>query len=85
MSSFLPGNKLNESKKPILALLCVFLHIFLVLLHLVIFALGISGVEHHLVTSESGAWMTALSASTQAFYAVRASRPFEFNPINLQS
>jgi hypothetical protein len=47
------------------------MHGFLVLLHLVLLGLSISGVEHRLVTSENGAWMPPLGASTQAFYAVR--------------
>lgn len=47
------------------------MHGFLVLLHLVLLALSISAVEHRLVTSENGAWMSVLGASTQAFYAVR--------------
>ncbi|KAG2123223.1 hypothetical protein DEU56DRAFT_917533 [Suillus clintonianus] len=46
------------------------MHGFLVLLHLVLIALSISGVEHHLVTSENGAWIPVLGASTQAFYAL---------------
>lgn len=46
------------------------MHGFLVLLHLVLLALSISGVEHRLVTSENGAWMPALGALTQAFYAL---------------
>ncbi|KAG1718013.1 uncharacterized protein EDB91DRAFT_1019363, partial [Suillus paluster] len=41
--------------------LCTFMHIFLVLLHLILLALSISGVEHRLVTSEDGTWMTVLS------------------------
>jgi hypothetical protein len=47
------------------------MHGSLVLLHLVLLALSISGVEHRLVTSENGAWMPPLGASTEAFYAVR--------------
>ncbi|KAG1896824.1 uncharacterized protein F5891DRAFT_1192717 [Suillus fuscotomentosus] len=46
------------------------MHGFLVLLHLVLLALSISAVEHRLVTSENGAWMSVLGASTQAFYAL---------------
>ncbi|KAG0696627.1 hypothetical protein DFH29DRAFT_950273 [Suillus ampliporus] len=44
-----------------LLFICAFLHTFLVLLHLVLLALSISG---------NGVWMTVLSASTQAFYAL---------------
>jgi hypothetical protein len=47
------------------------MHGFLVLLHLVLLALSISGVEYHLITTENGAWMPLLGASTEAFYAVR--------------
>ncbi|KAG2123225.1 hypothetical protein DEU56DRAFT_925103 [Suillus clintonianus] len=60
----------SKSTKSGSVFLCVFMHVFLVLLHLVLVALSISGVEHHLVTSENGARNPVLSASTQAFYAL---------------
>jgi len=70
-SSVLSTNNPNKSMKPLSYFICVFLHIFLVLLHLVLLALSVSDIEHRLVTSESGVWMTMLSVSAQAFYAVR--------------
>lgn len=71
LNSSLSTQKLHKSTKSVSAFLCVFMHGFLVLLHLVLLALSISAVEHRLVTSENGAWMSVLGASTQAFYAVR--------------
>lgn len=61
---------LHKSTKLISAFLCVFMHGFLVLLHLALLALSISAVEHHFVTSENDAWMSVLGASTQAFYTL---------------
>ncbi|KAG1729351.1 uncharacterized protein EDB91DRAFT_814894 [Suillus paluster] len=63
----------EESVRPPLAILCALLHITLVLLHVVILALNISGIEHRLVvpiTSGNEIWVTILSASSQAFYAI---------------
>jgi hypothetical protein len=77
-------DKSNKAIKPVSSFLCVFLHIFLVLLHLILLALHVSGVEHRLTTSESGEWMTVLSASTQAFYAVRVALLFKLDsPLTL--
>lgn len=71
--------------KPPSYFICVFLHIFLVLLHLVLLALSVSDIEHRLVTSESDVWMTMLSASTQAFYAVSQLALFELDSIGIDS
>lgn len=69
-NSSLSTQKSHMSTKSVSVFLCMFMHGFLVLLHLVLLALSISGVEHRLVTSENGAWMPPLGASTQAFYAL---------------
>ncbi|KAG2047613.1 hypothetical protein BDR06DRAFT_976594 [Suillus hirtellus] len=63
----------QKSGKPVLAILCTLLHIILVLLHVVILVLNISGIEHRLVvplTSGNEIWVTILSTSSQAFYAI---------------
>ncbi|KAG1765040.1 hypothetical protein EV702DRAFT_1204756 [Suillus placidus] len=70
LNSLLSPQKPHKSTKSVSVFLCVFMHGILVLLHLVLLALSILGVEHHLVTSENGAWMPALGASTEAFYAL---------------
>ncbi|KAG0696628.1 hypothetical protein DFH29DRAFT_950278 [Suillus ampliporus] len=63
----------QEAVRPALAILCTLLHTILVLLHIVILALSLSGIEHRLVvpmTSRNEIWVTILSASSQAFYAI---------------
>ncbi|KAG1896825.1 uncharacterized protein F5891DRAFT_1052361 [Suillus fuscotomentosus] len=63
----------QKSGRPVLAILCTLLHIILVLLHVVILVLNISGIEHRLVvplTSGNEIWVTILSTSSQAFYAI---------------
>ncbi|KAG1721885.1 hypothetical protein EDB19DRAFT_1770549 [Suillus lakei] len=63
----------QEPGRPVLAILCTFLHFILVLLHVVTLVLDISGIEHRLVvqmTSGNEIWVTILSASSQAFYAI---------------
>ncbi|KAG2123224.1 hypothetical protein DEU56DRAFT_63720 [Suillus clintonianus] len=63
----------QKSGRPVLAIICTLLHIILVLLHVIILALDISGIEHRLVvpiTSGNETWVTTLSASSQAFYAI---------------
>ncbi|OAX40020.1 hypothetical protein K503DRAFT_768992 [Rhizopogon vinicolor AM-OR11-026] len=62
----------ESARQSVLTILSVFLHTLLVLLHLVLLVLSISGVEHRLVvliTSGNEIWETILSASSQAFYA----------------
>ncbi|KAG1758745.1 hypothetical protein EDD22DRAFT_909170 [Suillus occidentalis] len=70
LNSSLSTQKSHKSTKSVSVFLCMSMHGFLVLLHLVLLALSISGVEHRLVTSENGAWMPPLGASTQAFYTL---------------
>ncbi|KAG2114001.1 hypothetical protein BD769DRAFT_1490085 [Suillus cothurnatus] len=60
----------HKSTKSVLAFLCMFMHGFLVLLHLVLLALSISAVEHHFVTSGNDAWMSVIGVSTRVFYAL---------------
>lgn len=63
----------QDSGRPVLAILCTLFHIILVLLHVVILVLNISGIEHRLVvplTSGNEIWVTILSTSSQAFYAI---------------
>lgn len=63
----------QESRRPMLALICTLLHIIFVLFHVFILALNISGIEHHLVvplTSGNEIWVTILSTSSQAFYVI---------------
>lgn len=63
----------QESGRPVLPIICTLLHITLVLLHVFILVLNISGIEHHLVvplTSGNEIWVTILSTSSQAFYVI---------------
>lgn len=63
----------QESGRPVLAIICTLLHILLVVFHVIILVLNISGIEHRLVvamTSGNEIWVTILSASSQAFYVV---------------
>lgn len=71
-SSAVAGQR-QKSGRPVLAILCTLLHLVLVLFHVVILALKISGIEHRLVvsmTTGNEIWVTILSASSQAFYVI---------------
>ncbi|OJA14650.1 hypothetical protein AZE42_02668 [Rhizopogon vesiculosus] len=62
----------ESARQSVLTILSTLLHTLLVLFHLVLLALSISGVEHRLVvliTYGNEIWETILSASSQAFYA----------------